>query len=208
MINIILCGGSGTRLWPISRTLMPKQFVKLFNDRSLFQLAVDRNSKVCDKRFIVSNIEQYFLAFDQLEELSFTKNKFLLEPVGRNTAPAIALACFALESEELVLISPSDHLVKDEEAYMKVLQEAKELARADNLVTFGITAKYAEIGYGYIESNGNNVKSFHEKPDTLTAQRYVNAGNFYWNSGMFCFKAGVFLAELQNTLLIYMKCQK
>lgn len=97
MTNIILCGGSGTRLWPISRTLMPKQFVKLFNGQSLFQLTVERNSKVCDSQFIVSNAEQYFLAQDQLEELQKTTNKYLLEPIGRNTAPAIALACMAVQ---------------------------------------------------------------------------------------------------------------
>jgi mannose-1-phosphate guanylyltransferase len=153
---------------------------------------------VCDQQFIVSNAEQYFLAVDQLEELSSTQNKFLLEPIGRNTAPAIALACFALAPEEIVLVSSSDHLIKDEKAYIKVLQEAKGLALADNLVTFGITAAYAETGYGYIESNGEDVKAFHEKPDAVTAQKYVDAGNFYWNSGMFCFKAGVFLEELQK----------
>ena len=132
MTNIILCGGSGTRLWPISRTLMPKQFVKLFQDKSLFQLTVERNSKVCDKNFIVSNTEQYFLAVDQLEELnsqfSILNSQFLLEPIGRNTAPAIALACMALDKEEIVLVTPSDHLIKDEVEYAKVLQKAKELA--------------------------------------------------------------------------------
>ncbi len=128
MINIILCGGNGTRLWPISRTLMPKQFVKLFDERSLFQLTVERNKNVCREQFIVSNAEQYFLAVDQLEELQCSDNEFLLEPVGRNTAPAIALACFALDPEEVVLVSPSDHLIKDEDAYAKVLQDAKQLA--------------------------------------------------------------------------------
>ena len=198
MINIILCGGNGTRLWPISRTLMPKQFVKLFNDKSLFQLTVERNKNVCREQFIVSNAEQYFLAVDQLEELQCSNSEFLLEPVGRNTAPAIALACFALDPEEVVLVSPSDHLIKDEDAYAKVLQEAKQLAEDNNLVTFGITPTFAETGFGYIESNGNDVKAFHEKPDAKVAQKYVEAGNFYWNSGMFCFKAGVFLDELQK----------
>ena len=198
MINIILCGGNGTRLWPISRTLMPKQFVKLFNDKSLFQLTVERNKNVCREQFIVSNAEQYFLAVDQLEELQCSNSEFLLEPVGRNTAPAIALACFALDPEEIVLISPSDHLIKDEDAYAKVLQVAKQLAEDDNLVTFGITPTFAETGFGYIEAQGNNVEAFHEKPDVKTAQKYVEAGNFYWNSGMFCFKAGVFLDELQK----------
>lgn len=198
MTNIILCGGSGTRLWPISRTLMPKQFVKLFDNKSLFQLTIERNSKVCDSQFIVSNSEQYFLALDQLEELDKTKNRYLLEPVGRNTAPAIALACMALDQDEIVLVTPSDHLIKDEKEYAKVLADAKKLAYTDNLVTFGITPSFAEIGFGYIEADGLEVKAFHEKPDFQTATQYIAAGNYYWNSGMFCFKAGVFLEELKK----------
>ena len=198
MTNIILCGGSGTRLWPISRTLMPKQFVKLFDNKSLFQLTVERNSLACESQFIVSNTEQYFLALDQLEELQKTKNKYLLEPVGRNTAPAIALACMALDKEEIVLVTPSDHLIKDEVEYAKVLEQAKKLAQQDNLVTFGITPSFAETGFGYIEAEGLSVKAFHEKPDLVKAQSYVDAGNYYWNSGMFMFKAGVFLEELKT----------
>ncbi len=198
MTNIILCGGSGTRLWPISRSLMPKQFIKLFDDKSLFQLTVERNSKVCDSQFIVSNTEQYFLALDQLEELDENKNKYLLEPIGRNTAPAIALACMALDKDEIVLVTPSDHLIKDESAYAEVLTRAHALAKEDNLVTFGITPTFAETGFGYIEANGEDVKAFHEKPDLATATSYFNADNYYWNSGMFCFKAGVFLEELEK----------
>jgi mannose-1-phosphate guanylyltransferase len=199
MTNIILCGGSGTRLWPISRTLMPKQFVKLFDDKSLFQLTVERNSNVCDSQYVVSNAEQYFLALDQLEELGKTNNKYLLEPVGRNTAPAIALACMEIDYEEIVLVTPSDHLIKDEVEYAKVLTKAKELASQNKLVTFGITPTFAETGFGYIESvNTFDVKAFHEKPDFKTATSYLEAGNYYWNSGMFCFKAGVFLDELEK----------
>ena len=203
MTNIILCGGNGTRLWPISRTLMPKQFVKLFDGKSLFQLTVKRNKAVSSRDFVISNSQQYFLAVDQLEELEEDlppeqATKFLLEPVARNTAPAIALACLSLDPGELVFVSPSDHLIKDEEAYIKVVEHAKELALAGNLVTFGITPQYAETGYGYIESDGENVKAFHEKPEAPTAQKYFDAGNFYWNSGMFCFKAGVFLQELKK----------
>ena len=197
MTNIILCGGSGTRLWPISRTLMPKQFVKLFDEKSLFQLTVERNSKTCASQFIVSNAEQYFLALDQLEELEKINNKYLLEPVGRNTAPAIALACFSLDKNEIVLVTPSDHLIKDENEYKKVLNKAKDLALKDNLVTFGITPTFPEIGFGYIEAEGYDVKAFHEKPDAETARKYLEEGNYYWNSGMFCFKAGVFLDELK-----------
>jgi len=205
MTNIILCGGSGTRLWPLSRTLMPKQFVKLFtqetsaghfDERSLFQLTVERNSKIADAQFIVSNAEQYFLAQDQLEELERGNNRYLLEPVGRNTAPAIALACLALDPEEIVLVTPSDHLIKDEQRYGEVTAKAKELAQEGYLVTFGIQPAFAETGFGYIEAEGYDVKAFHEKPDQKTAQSYLDAGNYYWNSGMFMFKAGLFLEEL------------
>lgn len=198
MINLILCGGSGTRLWPLSRTLMPKQFVKLFDDKSLFQLTVQRNSQICENQLIVSNSEQYFLAFDQLEELQKTNNRYLLEPIGRNTAPAIALACMALKSDEIVLVTPSDHLIKDVEAYKKSVLTAKSLAQEGFLVTFGIKPTFAETGFGYIEATGSDVKAFHEKPDVKTATRYVEAGNYYWNSGMFCFKAGTFLEELEH----------
>jgi len=198
MVNIILCGGSGTRLWPISRTLMPKQFVKLFQERSLFQLTVERNAKMCQKQLVVSNKEQYFLAVDQLEEIGKENNTYLLEPVGRNTAPAIALACMALEKDEIVLVTPSDHLIKNEEAYALVVERARVLAQKDHLVTFGIKAEFAETGFGYIEAENEEVKAFHEKPDFETATVYLKAGNYYWNSGMFCFKAGVFLEELEK----------
>ena len=198
MTNMILCGGNGTRLWPISRTLMPKQFAKLFDNKSLFQLTVERNSKVCDSQFIVSNSEQYFLALDQLEELNKKNNRYLLEPIGRNTAPAIALTCMMLDPDEIVLVTPSDHLIKDEDAYKKVLITAGELAEAGNLVTFGITPTSPETGFGYIEADGYEAKEFHEKPDLKTANQYLEKGNYYWNSGMFMFKARVFLEELKR----------
>lgn len=213
MTNIILCGGSGTRLWPISRTLMPKQFVKLFDDKSLFQLTVERNSKLCKSSFIVSNSEQYFLALDQLEELNIENNRYLLEPIGRNTAPAIALACMQLDYDEIVLVTPSDHLIKDEKEYEKVLKKAKEFASENKLVTFGITPTFAETGFGYIEcvvdselcvDDGMDVAKFHEKPSLKVAENYITTNKklqttrYLWNSGMFCFKAGVFLDELKN----------
>jgi len=200
MTNIILCGGSGTRLWPLSRSLMPKQFVKLFEGESLFQKTVKRNQKACDAQFIVSNTEQYFLAVDQIEEMAIPdyKANYLLEPIGRNTAPAIGLACLALDPEEIVLVTPSDHLIKDETAYLEAIEKAKSLALSDHLVTFGISPQYPETGFGYIEAKGEEVLSFKEKPDAVTAQAYLDAGNYYWNSGMFCFKAGVFLEELKK----------
>ncbi len=223
MTNIILCGGSGTRLWPISRTLMPKQFVKLFDNTSLFQMTLQRNLSTCDDHMIVSNAEQYFLAVDQIEELDKSGSKmqhstFLLEPVGRNTAPAIALACFAVDPEEIVLVTPSDHLIKDEAAYNEVVKKAESLAEQDYLVTFGITPEHPETGFGYIEAEGEIVKAFHEKPNKATAEKYLQSNqkpstidhrpstNYLWNSGMFCFKAGIFLEELQkNSPEIYQK---
>jgi len=200
MTHILLCGGSGTRLWPISRKLMPKQFVKLFDTLSLYQLTQLRNAKVASKSIIVSNDQQYFLAIDQSAELNAlkTQQRYVLEPVGRNTAPAIALACFDVAPDEIVLVTPADHLIKDEAAYVAAVEKAEKLAEAGNLVTFGITPAYPETGFGYIEADGENVRSFKEKPDAATAQRYIDAGNFYWNSGMFCFQAGVFLQELEK----------
>lgn len=209
MTNLILCGGSGTRLWPLSRALMPKQFVKLFNNQSLFQLTLARNAMMCQEHFIVSNSEQYFLALDQIEELKQSNAHYLLEPIGRNTAPAIALACMALDAEEIMLVTPSDHLIKDQTAYEKSVKRAEHLAQEGFLVTFGIQPTFAETGFGYIEANGEDVKAFHEKPDKLIAEMYVNAGNYYWNSGMFCFKAGTFLAELEiYSPEIFLTCKK
>lgn len=208
MINIILCGGSGTRLWPLSRTKLPKQFVRLFNERSLFQDTVLRNEPVCEQSLIVSNTEQYFLAVDQLEQVSKRQRGFLLEPVGRNTAPAIALACMALNGDDLVLVTSSDHLIKDQAAYKQAVIEAKELAKKGHLVTFGIKPDYPETGFGYIEAAGNEVLSFKEKPSIEIAESYVDAGNYFWNSGMFCFKVSVLLEELNNHApAIYKACQ-
>jgi mannose-1-phosphate guanylyltransferase len=153
----------------------------------------------CEEFVVVSNAEQYFLAMDQLEELSETRDgSCILEPVGRNTAAAIALASFELDEDSIVLVTPSDHLIKDEREYKEVLRQAQELAKDGFLVTFGIKPSYPETGFGYIEADGLHVKSFKEKPDLNTAQEYIKSGNFYWNSGMFCFKARVFLKELKE----------
>lgn len=195
---VILCGGSGTRLWPISRSLYPKQFVKLFGDQSLFQKTILRND-FASSFSVVINQDQYFMGLDQAEETKIQlKKKFILEPTGRNTAPAIAMAAFASGPEEILLVVPSDHLIEKQEAYRATVKKAEELARTGKLVTFGIKPGYAETGYGYIEANGLEVKSFKEKPDASTAEAYVKAGNYFWNSGMFCFKAGVFLEELKT----------
>ncbi len=195
---VILCGGSGTRLWPISRTLYPKQFVKLFGSQSLFQKTILRND-FATSFSVVINQDQYFMGLDQVEETKIPlKKKFILEPTGRNTAPAIAMAALASDPEEILLIVPSDHLIENQAAYVASVKKAEELARNGKLVTFGIKPSYAETGYGYIEASGLEVKSFKEKPDIKTAESYVKAGNYFWNSGMFCFKAGVFLEELKT----------
>jgi mannose-1-phosphate guanylyltransferase len=197
MINLILCGGVGSRLWPVSRKLMPKQFFPLFGNKSLFELTVKRNQAVADRFMVASNKEQSFLAFEQLAGMGFRLEEGLIEPVGRNTAPAIALVCFNLEPEELVLVTPSDHLVTKEESYSKAIARAKALAEDGKLVTFGIHPDFPETGFGYIEAQGETVLSFREKPNYKTAQEYIKSGNYFWNSGMFLFKAATFLEELK-----------
>lgn len=201
MINILLCGGSGTRLWPVSRKLFPKQFVDLFKGKSLFQKTVERNSLVSDSFIVVSNSEQFFLAQNQFVDVVDVVDdrvEFLLEPVARNTAPAIALACMGVDPEEIMMVTPTDHMIKDEEGYRKLISRSEALAREGYLVTFGINPSYPEVGFGYIEADGEDVVSFKEKPSLDIAEAYLASGNYYWNSGIFTFKAGVFLSELKS----------
>ncbi|MFY7993325.1 MAG: mannose-1-phosphate guanylyltransferase/mannose-6-phosphate isomerase [Bacteriovoracaceae bacterium] len=199
---VILCGGSGTRLWPVSRSLYPKQFVQLFDNESLFQKTLKRNTKLAKDLSVVINQDQYFMGLDQLDESKLSYNRqFVLEPIGRNTAPAIALAALNSNPDDILLVVPSDHLINDEVAYNEAVKKAHEFASSGHLVTFGIKPTYAETGYGYIEGDQFNVKSFKEKPSKETAEKYVQAGNYYWNSGMFCFKASVYLDELKTHAL-------
>ncbi|MDH4198830.1 MAG: mannose-1-phosphate guanylyltransferase/mannose-6-phosphate isomerase [Spirochaetia bacterium] len=198
MTNIVLCGGSGTRLWPLSRKLLPKQFVKIFDNKSLFQMTLERNQNHAKKFLIVTNAEQYFLAQDQALAQGCTAIDIILEPVGRNTAPAIALACLDINPEEIVLVTPSDHLIKNAKDYEASVASAVEFAKENYLVTFGILPVLPETGYGYIHFNNNDVIAFKEKPDRKTAEEYIDRGDYYWNSGMFCFKAGVYLDELKK----------
>lgn len=198
MKTVILCGGAGTRLWPISRQKSPKQFAQIFDNESLFEKTISRNKNLSDSFCVVVNETQLPLCKSQIADELLMKTQFLIETKARNTAPAIALAALASSPEEILLVLPSDHLVKDFDLYNKCITNACELAEKNKLVTFGIEAKYPETGFGYIEADGEKVKSFKEKPDLATAEAYIKSGNFFWNSGMFCFKAGVFLDELKK----------
>lgn len=198
MTTIILCGGSGTRLWPLSRATMPKQFAAIVPGGSLFEGAVRRGLELGSGFLVAANEGQTSLAQSQLAGLGITDYGSMVEPVGRNTAPAIALACMMLPPDEVVFVAPSDHLIRGLSEYRAVVGRGADLARSGRLVTFGIAPTYAETGYGYIESDGETVVSFKEKPDAETAARYVASGRYSWNSGMFCFRAGTFLAELEE----------
>ncbi|OGI10688.1 MAG: mannose-1-phosphate guanylyltransferase/mannose-6-phosphate isomerase [Candidatus Margulisbacteria bacterium GWF2_35_9] len=204
---VILAGGSGTRLWPLSRKSSPKQFIKIFNNRSLFQETIERNKP--HQFMVVTNETQYFLVVDQAAESKIKNLSYILEPMGRNTAPAIALACLKFDPEDIVLVTPSDHFIENVDNYRQMMKEAETLASDGYLVTFGIKPSFPSTGYGYIESDGTNVLSFKEKPELALAKKYLEKKSFFWNSGMFMFKAGAYLNELKkNAPEIYSKSVK
>jgi len=207
IVPIILSGGSGTRLWPLSRKLYPKQFINLVNETTLFQDTILRLPKDVAEPLIICNEEHRFLAAEQLREIGKKTKGIILEPEGRNTAPAVALAAlqFINKGEDpILLVLSADHLIKNIEAFHQSITIASELAENNKLITFGIVPDKAETGYGYIEANINNtddyysIKSFTEKPSQKNAKKYLDSGNYLWNSGMFMFKASVFLSELEK----------
>ncbi len=201
MINVILCGGTGKRLWPISRMLMPKQFITLFDEqKSLFQKTIERNQFLCKEYCITLNEAHYLIAQKQLKQLKKISNthRFLLESASYNTAPAITFSALSVSPDTIMLITPADHIISQQKNYEKIIKKAKTYAKQNYLVSLGIKPKYPETGYGYIEMRKNTVLSFVEKPDIETAKFYLSTGNYYWNSGIFCFKAGVFLTELKK----------
>ncbi|MEG2310045.1 sugar phosphate nucleotidyltransferase [Chryseobacterium sp.] len=195
--NVILSGGVGSRLWPLSRKNHPKQFLKIFEGKSLFELTAQRNKSVVDELMVVGNSDHIEWSRDLLKDIDLPKI-FVTETIARNTAAAIAFAALAVEADDILIITPSDHLIQNQEAYEKSLLDAVELAKKDFVVTFGVVPSKPETGYGYIEYEGKDVLSFREKPNTETAQEFLDKGTFLWNSGMFCFKAGVMLQELRK----------
>ena len=209
---VILSGGSGTRLWPLSRELEPKQFLPLVSARSLFQDALSRTQglkSLVAKPLVVCNEEHRFLVAEQLREIGISPAAIVLEPMGRNTAPAVAVAALlaarARQAAEdpLLLILPADHVILDHGAFAAAVKVAIDAAEAGHLVAFGIVPSRPETGYGYIRRTAGNeswsvLEEFVEKPDLETAQRYVDSGRYLWNSGMFLFSARNYLDELDR----------
>ncbi len=206
--NVVLSGGVGSRLWPLSRKSRPKQYIPLFDGRSLFELTVERNASICDETLVVGNRENYLLSRASLSKLGRSSSVEIIEATPRNTAAAIAFAALASEPEDILLVTPSDHLISDDSKYQERVNEAISLANQGYLVTFGIKPTKPETGYGYIEYSKSDVISFREKPDKESAQQFIASGNFLWNSGIFCFSAGTFLEQLQKySLEIFSKSQ-
>ena len=206
LIPVLLSGGSGTRLWPLSREAYPKQFLPLAGAQTMLQATWARVRDLDGAApLVVANEEHRFVVAEQLREAGCTPDALILEPVGRNTAPAIAVAALqALAGGEdaLLLVLPSDHVIRDEAGFRAAVRTAQPAAQQGALVTFGIVPDAPEAGYGYIKAApGDGVRAverFVEKPDRATAERYLAEGGYYWNSGMFLFRAGRYLEELQR----------
>lgn len=205
IVPVILSGGSGTRLWPVSREAYPKQFLPLVGEDTMLQATWKRVAQIAGAApIVVANQEHRFMAAEQLRECNVTPQALILEPIGRNTAPAIAIAALqamANGDDALLLVLPSDHVVRDEKAFHEAVKQAAAAAQTGKLVTFGIVPTAPETGYGYIKAAAGQgvraVERFVEKPNLETAEQYVRSGEYFWNSGMFLFKASRYLAELE-----------
>jgi mannose-1-phosphate guanylyltransferase/mannose-6-phosphate isomerase len=216
IIPVILSGGSGTRLWPLSRRMHPKQLLPLVNDTTMLQDTITRltGSPDIDHAMIICNDDYRFMVAEQVKETDISSNEIILEPIGRNTAPAIALAAFnAIRDgdDPVLLVLPADHVIADVDTFQSALQIGKQQSKDGKLVTFGIVPDLPETGFGYIkarttgnEENCYAVDQFVEKPDAETAARYIADGHYYWNSGMFMFRASTYLDALkQHSPAIY-----
>jgi mannose-1-phosphate guanylyltransferase len=212
LLPVIMAGGSGSRLWPLSRDLMPKQFLNLDGKSTMLQATV-RRLKGLDTLppLVICNEEHRFIAAEQLRQINQLNNNIILEPAGRNTAPAIALAAMATLKkgvDPLLLVLAADHIIADDQEFRRIISAAQPCALQNKLVTFGIVPTAPETGYGYIQASTPldpqsedtiyAVKQFVEKPDLQTAQQYLANGDYYWNSGMFLFKASVYLDNLKK----------
>lgn len=207
MIPVLLSGGSGTRLWPYSRSLYPKQFLPLTGDRTLLQQTVERlqGSVAHADSIVICNNDHRFMVAEQLRAIGAKPSAIVLEPAARNTAPAVALAALQAtrhHEDPVLLVLPADHAINNLPAFHKAIEQAADAARQDKLVTFGIVPTHAETGYGYIRASGDKavrpVAEFVEKPDAATAEHYLKSGDYFWNSGMFAFRAETFLQELEK----------
>ena len=219
IVPVILAGGTGARLWPQSRALWPKQFQPLVDEFTLFQNTIQRLDEWegVSPPFVVVNEEHRFLAAEQLRQLGCSASSILLEPEGRNTAPAVALAAFQLMTggDPLLLVLAADHVIQNVSVFQSAVMGSVESAEQGRLVTFGITPDRAETGYGYIKAGANEglspskVEAFIEKPDQVAAQSYIASGEYFWNAGMFLFRASVYLQELKAYRPdIYKACEK
>ncbi len=209
ILPVILAGGSGTRLWPMSRKHYAKQYLALEGGNTMLQETVLRSAMVSDQpALLICNEETRFLAAEQLRQIDKTGAPIILEPMGRNTAPAIALAAFEAlcdGADPVLLVMPADHKIDDQSAFKKAVNTAAGLAMQGKLVTFGIVPRHAETGYGYIRKGdeiadgaAHLVAEFVEKPDQMTADGYIASGNYCWNSGLFMFRASRYLEELEK----------
>ncbi|WP_196210786.1 mannose-1-phosphate guanyltransferase [Citrobacter sp. Res13-Sevr-PEB04-36] len=214
LFPVVMAGGSGSRLWPLSRVLYPKQFLCLKGELTMLQTTICRLKGVeCESPVVICNEQHRFIVAEQLRQLNRLTENIILEPAGRNTAPAIALAALAAkrhspDADPLMLVLAADHVITDEEAFREAVRNAMPYAEAGKLVTFGIVPDSAQTGYGYIrrgdvcpattDALAFAVAQFVEKPDQDTAAAYVASGDYYWNSGMFLFRAGSYLEELRR----------
>ena len=207
IIPIILAGGSGTRLWPLSRKLQPKQFISLLNETSLFQDTLLRLPKEALDPIVICNEDHRFLVAEQAREINATLNSIILEPIGKNTAPAIALAAIKVLKDfenPILIVLAADHKIENTNAFHDAIKTAHKLAENNKLVTFGIIPESAETEYGYIETEKKDkaeyfeIKSFVEKPNKKNAIKFLNSGNYFCNSGMFMFNASIYLSELNK----------